>query len=593
MTDTTHFLEVMPDGVKVRAKAGELLADVLIRAGVPLSLYCHKRGVCGKCAVRIRSGLLPLLEEAERSILEKRGLSPDHRLACRFSVRGDMAVEILPSSRLGKVTVTEGGLSTPLDLDPQVKKFSVTLEKPPLSAPASVAEMLEAALGGPDALSLPLAALKSLESLDASLPQTLTAVLYGDHEALDIEPDDSSARAFGLAVDIGTSTVMAELLDLVKGTVLARVSALNSQASYGADVVSRITFAFQNPDNLRRLRKSVVHLLNELVGTLADKAGVSRRDIYEAVVAGNTAMNHFFCGLTTDSLALSPFHAVFSSLPPFPSAEIGLELHPAAKVYVVPNVKSFVGGDITAGLVAAGLSAKRGLALFIDIGTNGEIVLKKGRDFVATSTAAGPAFEGMSISCGMLAVDGAVHRAEWRDGLKLETIGGGPPQGVCGTGLIDVLAVSLVRGDIRRDGKISGREKKLRLGDKLSLSQNDIREVQLAAAAIKTGVRLMLKEFDVPLRSLDAVYVAGAFGNSLNIRNAQTLGLLPAVPEKKILFIGNSSLAGARRLLLSAPDRATAESLARSIAHISLATRPDFQEEFVRGLEFGTFEGGG
>jgi len=586
MTEINYSLEILPDGIKVRAKAGEALSDALTRAGIPISLYCHKRGICGKCAVRIRAGLLPILEAQERAALEKKGLSPDHRLACRFAVRGDLSVEVLPESRLGKVTVLEAGLSMPVTLDPQVKKFAVTLEKPSLAAPVAVSEMLQSALGTPG-LAFPVSALRKLRDLESSRPQTVTVVICGDREALDIEPGDTSGRAYGLAIDIGTSTVVAELVSMITGHGAARVSALNSQASYGADIVSRISFAFQNPDNLRRLRKSIVHLLNELVGELCRQTSVPREEIYEAVVAGNTAMNHFLCGVTADPLALAPFQAVFSALPAFPSAELGLELNPAARVYIVPNIKSFVGGDITAGLAAASLAGKPGNALFIDIGTNGEIVLKKGQQFMATSTAAGPAFEGMSISCGMLAVEGAVHRAEWREGFRLQTIGGLPAQGICGTGLIDVLACALAEGLLGRDGKISGSQKKLTLGDKLSLSQNDVREVQLAAAAVKSGVRLMLKEFQVPLKSLDAIYVAGAFGNSLDIRNAQSLGLLPPVAEKKIVFIGNSSLAGARKLLLSAPERAAAETLAGSITHVSLAARPDFQDEFVRALELG------
>ncbi|MGD1009915.1 MAG: ASKHA domain-containing protein [Candidatus Aminicenantales bacterium] len=592
MTDVTNTLEILPDGTKIRVRAGELLADALATAGIPVSLYCHKRGVCGKCAVRIRAGLLPLLEAPERAVLDKRGLGPDHRLACRFAVRGDMVVEILPESRLGKVAVLETGLSLPVALDPQVRKLAVTLERPPLSAPAAVTESLESLLGAPG-LGFPLPALRGLKELDQGSPRTVTAVLYGELEALDIEPGDTSAQTFGLAVDIGTSTVVVELVDLITGKSAGRASALNSQASYGADVVSRISFAFQSPDNLKRLRKSITHLLNTLARELSEKSGVPTDRVYEAVISGNTAMNHLLCGVSVDPLALSPFQAVFTFVPPFPAAEIGLELNPAARVFIVPNIKSFVGGDITAGLAACALADKPGTALFIDIGTNGEIVLKKGPQFVATSTAAGPAFEGMSISCGMLAVEGAVHRAEWRDGFRLQTIGGGTPHGLCGTGLIDVLAHGLARGLIGRDGKIAGPEKKLRLGDKLSLTQNDIREIQLAAAAIKTGIRLLLREFQVGLKELDSVYVAGAFGSSLDIRNAQALGLLPGIPDKKITFVGNSSLAGARKLLLSAPARAAAGSLAKSVTHVSLAARPDFQDEFVRCLEFGPFPGGG
>jgi uncharacterized 2Fe-2S/4Fe-4S cluster protein (DUF4445 family) len=259
----------------------------------------------------------------------------------------------------------------------------------------------------------------------------------------------------------------------------------------------------------------------------------------------------------------------------------------------VPNIRSFVGGDIAAGLAATEFAARPGNALFIDLGTNGEIVLKKGPRFLATSTAAGPAFEGMSISCGMLAVPGAVHKAEWRDGdFRLHTIGGGAARGLCGTGLIDVLAHALARGLVGKDGRIAGPEKKLRLSERLSLGQQDIREVQLAAAAFKTGVRMMLDEFGLGLGDLDAVFVAGAFGSALDIPNSRALGLLPGVPEEKILFVGNASLAGARKLLLSDPARTAVEALVSSVDHVSLAARPEFQDLFVRALELGPDQGG-
>jgi uncharacterized 2Fe-2S/4Fe-4S cluster protein (DUF4445 family) len=296
--------------------------------------------------------------------------------------------------------------------------------------------------------------------------------------------------------------------------------------------------------------------------------------------------------VAVDSLALAPFHAVFSNLQALPAAEIGFTLHPHARVYIVPNIKSFVGGDITAGLVASDMATKAGHELFIDLGTNGEIVLKKGREFVATSTAAGPAFEGMNVSCGMLAVAGAIHRAEWVEGFKFLTVDDLPPQGVCGTGLVDILAIALARGILGRDGRIAGHEKKIRLTDRLALTQQDVRDIQLAVAAVRTGVRLILRECRVSLADLDRILVAGAFGSSLDIGNGQALGLLPDVPERKIAFVGNASLAGARRLLLSRPDRAAAESLAARISHVSLATRPDFQDEFVRALEFKAYSGG-
>jgi uncharacterized 2Fe-2S/4Fe-4S cluster protein (DUF4445 family) len=297
-------------------------------------------------------------------------------------------------------------------------------------------------------------------------------------------------------------------------------------------------------------------------------------------------MNHILCGVAVDSMALAPFHAVFSTLPPLAASEIGLALHPQARVYIAPNIKSFVGGDVTAGLVASEFAAGPGTGLFIDLGTNGEIVLKKGGEFVTTSTAAGPAFEGMNISCGMLALPGAINRVEWNNGFKCRTVDDLPPQGVCGTGLIDILAGAVARGLLGRDGRIIGPEKRLRLTDRLALTQQDIRDIQLAVAAVRSGVQLMLREFRLKVEDLDRILVAGAFGSSLDIANAQAIGLLPDVPAGKIAFIGNASLAGARLLLVSRPARAVAETLAAKISHVSLATRPDFQDEFVQSLEF-------
>jgi uncharacterized 2Fe-2S/4Fe-4S cluster protein (DUF4445 family) len=586
MTDTTFNVEILPDGIKTQARAGELLADVIARAGVPLSLYCHKRGVCGKCAVRVLNGTLPFPGALEAALIEARGLGPDHRLACLYVVRGDVVVETLAGSRLERVAIIESGWPSAAFLDPAVRKLALVLERPSLYSPTSVADSLRASLKAPG-LALPLAVLSKLggsAALAAARP--VTAVLYGDDEVLDIEPAESGGEIFGLAVDLGTSTVVAEILDLRSGKVVDRAAAVNAQNAYGADVVSRITFAFENPDNLRRLKQTAVQLVNDMVGTMARRSGLARHRIYDAVVAGNTAMNHILCGIPVDSLALAPFHAVFGSLAARPASEIGLALHPQARLYVSPNIKSFVGGDITAGLVATELAARPGTELFVDLGTNGEIVLKKGREFVATSTAAGPAFEGMTISCGMLAVAGAIHKAEWADGFKFRTIEDLPPQGVCGTGLVDILATALARGLLGPDGRITGPEKKVRLTDRLALTQQDVRDVQLAVAAIRSGVLLMLREFRVSPADLDRVLVAGAFGSSLDIANAVAIGLLPDVPKERIAFVGNASLAGARLLLLARRARAEAETLAARIAHVSLATRPGFQDEYVGALEF-------
>jgi uncharacterized 2Fe-2S/4Fe-4S cluster protein (DUF4445 family) len=591
MPEISYTVEILPDGAKVRARAGEVLADVMVRAGVPISLYCHQRGVCGKCAVRVLGGPLPFPAAREAALLQERGLGPDHRLACLYIVRGDVTVETLPGSRLDRIAVLESGPVSTAYVDPAVKRLSLILEKPSLQAPTAIADGLRAQLKAPG-LSLPLAALSKLGGTTLGPSRPVAAVLYDDREVLDIEADEAGRELYGLAVDLGTTTLALELVDLRTGKIADRATAVNAQASYGADVVSRITFAFENGDNLRRLRTAAVQLVNDLVGGMCRRAGVPRHRIFDVVVAGNTAMNHILCGVAVDSLALAPFHAVFSVLPPLAAAEIGLALHPQARVYIVPNIKSFVGGDITAGLAASGFAEAPGNGLFVDLGTNGEIVIKKGGELAATSTAAGPAFEGMNISCGMLAVPGAIQRAEWDNGFKFRTVDDLPPQGVCGTGLIDILAGALARGLLGRDGRILGPEKRLRLTDRLALTQQDVRDVQLAVGAVRSGIQLMLREVRLSAADLDRVLVAGAFGSSLDLANAVSLGLLPDVPLDRIAFLGNSSLAGARLLLISRPARAAAEALSARIGHVSLATRPDFQDEFVRALEFDRYPKG-
>jgi uncharacterized 2Fe-2S/4Fe-4S cluster protein (DUF4445 family) len=579
-------IKILPEGLSVQARPGELLGEVLTRAAVPLNRYCGGRGLCGKCLVRIVSGPLPLLEGDEKALLEARSLTTDHRLSCRYEIRAPATVEILPGSRAAAISVLDAGFCPPLTVDPAVKSFSLEIPSPSLASPRAVLDSLRDALGLPHIVA-PLSVVKDIRLPPKNGRFSLTVCLYGENEILDIETGKSEEDLYGLAVDLGTSTVVAELLSLVSGKTLSRAVAPNSQITYGADVVSRLSFSFQNSDNLERLRNSILQLLNGLVSELVAKAAVPRNRICEAVIAANTAMNHILCGVAVDSLALSPFHAVFSRLDPFPASELGLGLHPRAKAYVVPNIKSFIGGDITAGLAASGFAERPGNGLFLDLGTNGEIVLRKGKHLYATSTAAGPAFEGMSLSCGMLAVPGAVQKAGWDDGFDLKTIDGLPAQGLCGTGLVDIVALSLRQGLLGPDGKITAPGRKIVLTKSLSLTQQDIREIQLAVGAVKTGVRMILREFGVSPGRLDEFLIAGAFGSSLDVENAGAVGLIPDVPADAVTFLGNSSLAGARKLLLSAPDRAAAEGVARRIEHVSLASRASFQDEFVGAMTFG------
>ena len=583
------ILRILPDGGEFTAADGEGLDAVLARAGFALSLYCGGRGLCGKCFVEIVRGTLPDAREDERALAARRGLDPRFRLACRHKVAGDLDVRVPTSSLLPRMPVLSQGVERSFALEPSVRKIRIAVPKPALAEPEALFDLVRARFPGEGLTASPGALRSLVKAWTESGPAgEITVVLHAGRALLAAEPGDTADRAYGIALDLGTTTVAADLVDLVSGRVVDTAAALNAQVRFGADVVSRISAAFGDPARAEELRRVLLDSLNALIAGLAGRRGVARGEIYEAVVAGNTAMNHLFLGLPVDTLAVAPYFAVFSALAPIPASECGLAISPAGTVLVAPNLKSFVGGDISAGLAAVDAGHRPGNFLFVDLGTNGELVLKSGSKFTATSTAAGPAFEGMTISCGMLALPGAVFKAAAEAGtaVAVETVGGESPRGVCGTGLIDLVALALRRGLLSPAGHILDPGKTIPVADGIVLTQKDIREVQLAAAAVKTGIRMLLEAEGLAAADLDEVLVAGAFGGSLDLGNAMALGLLPRVAPEKIHFVGNSSLAGARAMLLSTTERERCVALAGRVGHESLARGGAFQALFVGALEF-------
>lgn len=576
-------------GKTILAQKGEVLADKILECGIDLSLYCQKRGVCGKCFVKVLEGHRPPLDEMEGSLVRKNRLSQDHRLACRYKVKGDMVIDIPHESLIQKTLILKTGMQMPIAVEPMVRKYFLELVEPAWDHPHSLLSVLKKQLRK-KTLDIPLDTLRALPNKLKRSGFKITAVLYDDSEVLDVEPGDTTARSYGLAVDVGTTTLVVELIDLNTGKSIDTATENNSQMKYGMDIVSRISFAYHNPGNLKKLQAAVLDTLSLMIDHTLKKNRISRDYVYEIVFAGNTAMNHFILGVPVDTLAVSPFHAVFHKLAGFKAKELGLQLNPKAKAYVVPNIKSFVGGDISAGIQATDFANREGKQLLIDLGTNGEIVLKTEKEFVATSTAAGPAFEGMDIGSGMLALPGAIYKAEKKKRLVLHTIGKQKARGICGTGLIDLVALYLDEGKITPSGKIAGTDGMIKVTDKIFLSQQDIRKIQLAVAAVKTGVRLICEKHRIREQNLDGIFIAGAFGNYMNTKNAMKIGLLPNVDTAKIIFVGNSSIAGAKALLLSKEARQKTASSIKKIHYVSLASDPRFQECFVDSLNFGSGE---
>jgi uncharacterized 2Fe-2S/4Fe-4S cluster protein (DUF4445 family) len=585
----SYAVDVLTVRKRIRTAEGGRLDEVLRSAGIPLNLYCGGRGLCGKCVVEIVRGKVSPPGGPEAALLAGKGFSPRHRLACMLRVRGPLSVRIPRGSVPGKIRVLDAGFAEKFEPAPAVKKYVIAPEAPSLDAPLSLAESLEKKLGRRLALSP-----EAVGELPGALVRgggKVTVTVLDGREILDVESGDETDGCFGVAVDIGTSTVVVELIDLNTGRTRGRTASINAQVRFGPDVVTRISHAYEKPEGLSELSAVIRSQIDEMIRELAGKAGVPTGQIYEIVTAGNTAMTHFLFGVPVNTLAVAPFHGVFAVSPEARAGSLGLNVHPRARVYAAPNVRGFVGGDIAAGLSAVGMSGRTGRVLFVDLGTNGEIVLKAGGATSTTSTAAGPAFEGLSISCGMPALPGAVAEARWSGGFKVRTVGNKDVRGICGTGLIDILAVALAKGLLSSSGRIRTETGDIPVAGEVVLTQADIRGLQLAVAAVKSGVRMMIEQSGLRISDLDEILVAGGFGASLNIRNAMAVGLLPGVPERKVVFVGNTSLAGARKLLLSFPARDAIETYAKKIRHVSLASGRDFQDHFVSALEFGPYSG--
>jgi len=578
-------IKVLSHGRTILARKGEMLAEALRRAGIPLNLFCSQRGLCGKCGVEIVRGKQPAPGEREKFLWKQKSLPRNQRLSCLFEIQSDLEIGVPSSSTLQEVPILPALPRSSVFFNPAVKKYVVDIAPPQISAPESLLELVCENLGVRH-LKISPHLMRELGPRLEHAKYKVAVIVHRDKEILDVRRASRAPRLSGLPLDVGTTTLVVELVDLETGKAVDTRADLNGQASRGADVMSRITYALSGREKAEELRALVLDSLNRLISQILRKNRIPLSSVYEIVVSANTAMNHLLLGVPVHSLAAAPYHAVFSRLPYFSAQETGFAAHPEARVYMAPNIKSFVGGDITSGLLASRLDKREGNFLFIDLGTNGEIVLKTARSLIATSTAAGPAFEGMNISCGMPALPGAIYKVEdIARKLKVSTIASEPARGVCGTGLIDLIAIFLERGELSPGGAIQNREKRLRVARNISLTQEDVRQVQLACAAIKTGIRLMLRRNGLKEADLGGVCIAGAFGNYLNIRNSMRIGLLPSLEEKKIVFVGNSSLAGARQLLISLKERERAESLIQKARYRALASDPLFQDHFVKALE--------
>ena len=589
-----------PYGRQAYVLPGTSLLEAAAEANLILQSPCGGRGICGKCRVRVVSGTTSVTPDADGGVL-----------ACQTRVVGPAEIEISEESLFsGKQNILTGDSGVQGELRPFIQKHYLELPLPSRDDPASDVERVRRAIGpltvGPEVL-------RELPGCLRRNEWKLTAVTT-EQTLLALDPGDTTQRLFGAAFDIGSTTLVGTLIDLRDGREVAVVSRLNPQVPYGDDVLSRILRIRERPTGLAELHSCLVEALNLMLTEMAASGGARIDEIYEVSFAGNSTMQQTLCGLDSSALGEIPFVEVFSEGQSFPASAVGLRIHPAGQVYVFPQIGGFVGGDTVACMVASRLDRSDRPVLLVDIGTNGELVLSYEGRLLATSTAAGPAFEGARIQQGMRATAGAIEKVLFNDDVRISVIGHARPIGLCGTALIDTAAWMLRVGLLDESGRICSpdevpagvapalaarvfrekgqnhfrlvTEEESGLGEAIVLWQEDVRELQLATGAIRAGIDILLRRANLAPDDLAAVYLAGGFGNFIRRSNARRIGLLPQIPCDRIRFIGNAASLGGKLALLSTGERLYAEQLQRQSKHVDLSLDPDFHSAFGDALWF-------
>jgi uncharacterized 2Fe-2S/4Fe-4S cluster protein (DUF4445 family) len=601
-------LRFEPDGAEVRVPGGTPIFDAASWNGIAIDSTCGGHGTCKKCKVRVVEGEVPL------SPVDPRAFSPDElragwRLACRAEARHDLVVEVPPLQTRPKAALV--GVGRHVILRPAVQKRHLVLEEPSLEDQRSdVQRVLDALDDLEPRMELPV--VRTLGKVLRDSHFDVTAVVVDD-VLIDVEAGDTTGRRFAIAFDLGTTTVVATLLDLETGTPAAVRSMLNRQQPYGADVISRVSATMLDEGALAALEARAHETLQQLAAEVCEEAGVEPEEVYEITVVGNVTMIQLALGIDPEPLSMAPFIVTAHELPPATAADFGVSVHPRAPAEVFPSLGAYVGGDIVAGMLASGLTRDKRLRLFIDVGTNSEIALGSQERVLATAAPAGPAFEAAQIRCGMRAAEGAIEGVKLRDDrLALEVIGDADPVGICGSGLVDCVAELVTAGLLDHSGRYVAdavaAEVSPRLAERLTkvgeervfvlhwrgedpanavyLSQRDVRELQFAKASIATGWQILLTELGVAVEDISQVLLAGSFGAYLSPSSAIRIGLVPRMALPRIVSAGNVASEGAKMAALSHRERAEATSIVREVTYVELSGRDDFNDRFIDQLAF-------
>ncbi|QIX28523.1 DUF4445 domain-containing protein [Nocardioides sp. JQ2195] len=609
----------------VRVPPGVSVFDSASWNGIAIDSTCGGHGTCHKCRVRVE-GPAPTTRHDVRTFSPEQ-LDAGWRLACLVPATRDLAVFVPPLTTRPKAATV--GVGRQVILRPAVQKRYVELEEPTLADQRSdVVRLLDAITDlapSPD-----LHVLRRLPRVLRSADFKVTAVIV-DEALIEVEPGDTTGQRHAIAFDLGTTTVVATLLDLTTGTPVAVASMLNKQQPFGGDVISRISATMMDDRALGRLQEAAGATLAELAEQVCREGDVAPESVHEVALAGNATMVALALGIDPEPIGVAPFVMTTALPPAVLAADLGLSLHPRARAVMFPALGAYVGGDIVSGMLATGMDRDKRTRLFIDVGTNCEIVLSDGDTIVSTAAPAGPAFEGGAIRCGMRAAEGAIEVVRLSptpvveevgqrpsrnpSPVELQVIGDVAPRGLCGSGLVDAVAELVRVGLLDDSGRFLPEEAAAEvapgLADRLTrigeervfvlhraspdadpadcvvLSQRDVRELQFAKAAISTGWSLLLDELGLEHRDVQQVLLAGSFGSYLSPAAAVRIGLVPPLPLLRIVSAGNVAGEGAKMALLSLPERAGAQTLVEEVTYVELSDRPDFNERFVEQLGFG------
>jgi uncharacterized 2Fe-2S/4Fe-4S cluster protein (DUF4445 family) len=599
-------VQFQPVGKRVAVPAGSSLLDAARGAGIDLTSACGGEGNCGQCQVVLLAGKASEVTADEEFLIPEGDRRKGYRLACCTRVWSDLKIHLPKDSLItGQRLQVESNLRTEPP-DPFLRAYPVQLAPPTIQDTRSDLTRLADGLESQHNLSSLYASPEVIQSLPETLRKAgwkITAFVR-DGEIAAVRPQGQ--RPLGLAVDLGTTKIAALLVDLETGENLASGGAPNPQISYGEDVISRLNYAVRNPDGGQMLAEKVRQALDELLGDLLSQAGAERAQAAEACIVGNTAMTHLLLRFPVRQLAVAPYVAAASAALNVRASELGLEMAAGAAVHVPPSIGGFVGADHVAMALACDLDRSDKVTLGLDIGTNTEISLRLPGTptLTAVSCASGPAFEGAHIRDGMRAASGAIEKVRIGDrGLELTTIDDQPAVGLCGSGILDMIAELYRTGYLDRNGRFNREREDIRSGDHgtefvlvpasqsgsgrdIAITQKDVNEIMLAKGAIHAGLKILLESTGTPLEAVQEVVVAGAFGSFLNVQNALLMGLFPHLPNAQYRQVGNAAALGAKWILISRRARQRAREIARNTRYLELTTYPKFSRQFALAMLF-------